>query len=418
MRTVIYILSFIFLISGCTGQRKTSSKSDNNEVSNIIDLTAGFNNIQSVSLSEIADSITFIPFETTSRSLMREGQKYMHFSSKYIFYYDKYYNWDGSYAGSIGRRGSGPYEEPEGVNNLLFKDNHFYSKGSKFIEYDLSGKPTGKIRYLYAAREFESTNFLRGGAEFFTVENYFAVYDYPTTIYFFNTDFETVSSREVFQADSLPPYTPRLGYSKYITHYKDKILFYNFINDTIFYVTETGLEPQWIVSFSDKLRLPTQTILDYQNLLENMVMSRISGGSLENSEIVQLTDNKHKVVAVYETESHVVFFMTEIITFAESRGKTPPKPYIIYYDKNNGKTIRVKGNGFVDDLLGMDFFYPELGIFEGKMITYIWPHELHDYIEKCKESGREVNPQLIALSKKLKPDDNPVLIVAHLKKEV
>jgi len=416
MRTVIYILSFMFLISGCTGQRKTSSKSDNNEVSNIIDLTAGFNNIQTVKLSEIADSVTFIPFETTPQSLMGLGQRNIRFTTKFIFFIEKYFNWDGNYLGSIIKKGPGPFEEVDG-GKLLYKDNHFYSKGSKFIEYDLNGKPTGKVKYLYNSREFESNDFLRMGVEFFTVGDNFAIYNYPTTMYYFNKDFETVSSRVVFQADSLPPRTSRIGYSKYITDYKDKILFYNFINDTIFYVTDNGLEPRWIVSFDHPLRLSTNVILDSYNLLANLEIVMRSG-SIENSELIQLTDNKHEVMSVYETESHLFFLMTEIIQFAEPRGKTPPEPYIIYYDKNTGKSTRVKGNGFSDDLLGMDFFYPQLGIFEGKMITYIWPYELFDYIEKYKEKGREVNLQLIALSKKLKPDDNPVLIVAHLKKEV
>jgi len=50
------------------------------------------------------------------------------------------------------------------------------------------------------------------------------------------------------------------------------------------------------------------------------------------------------------------------------------------------------------------------------MITYIWPFELLDYIDECQAKGREVNPQLIALSKKINREDNPVLILVHLKK--
>ena len=107
--------------------------------------------------------------------------------------------------------------------------------------------------------------------------------------------------------------------------------------------------------------------------------------------------------------------LQEIIQYAEIRKLTPPDPYIVYYDKNSGKITRVKGKGFVDDLLGMELFYPQLGIFNEKMISYIWPFELLEYIEECKEKGREVNSQLLALSKKIKPEDNPILILVHLK---
>ena len=413
MRTLIHTVLFVLLFVSCTG--RSSSKIESNDVGNIIDLTAGFNNMQSIRLSEIADSVTFIPFETTSKSLMGMGQKNIRFSPQYIYYYADYFDWKGKYCGSIIKKGNGPFEEPES-GMLLFKDNHFYSKGSKFIEYDITGKPTGKVRSLYSAKEFEANNFLRYGAEFFAVGENFAVYDYPITIYFFNRNFETVSSRIVTKVDSLKPRYHRMGDSRFITYYKDKAFFYNFMNDTIFHVTDTGLEPQWVVSFNDLKRLPTQVILNYGELLVSILNTMRSGGSMENTELIRLAENKHKVIAAYETESYVFFLMTEIIFSAKSRGKTPPEPYIICYDKKIRKTIRVKGKGFVDDLLGMDFFYPQLGIFDEKMITYIWPYELLDYIEECKSRGHEVNPKLIALSKKIKQDDNPILILAHLKK--
>ena len=110
------------------------------------------------------------------------------------------------------------------------------------------------------------------------------------------------------------------------------------------------------------------------------------------------------------------FQMTEIRQLAESRGLKPTEPYIVLFDKRTGKTVRVKGNGFVDDILGMDTFYPQLGVFDEKLITYIWPFQLLDYIKECKDSGREVNSQLLTLSKKVKEDDKPILILAHLKK--
>ena len=168
MRTLIYILLFLFLLVGCTGQGKETSEKV--EISNTIDLAAGFDNIQTVKLSEIADSVTFVPFETTSQSLMGVGQRsVMSFSHSYIFYFNMSFDWTGKYWGAIVKRGQGPYEEVEGGGTLLYKDNHFYSKGSKFIEYDMTGKPTGKVRNLYAARESGANDFLRWGTAFSSV---------------------------------------------------------------------------------------------------------------------------------------------------------------------------------------------------------------------------------------------------------
>jgi len=65
----------------------------------------------------------------------------------------------------------------------------------------------------------------------------------------------------------------------------------------------------------------------------------------------------------------------------------------------------------------MNLFYPKNGIFEEKLISSIWPYELLDYIEECRKAGRDINPQLLALSIIIKDDDNPILILVHLKKK-
>ena len=411
MKHYIFVI-IIFLFVGCTG--RTPVATETKEISNVIDLNSGLKNIQAIRLSEIADSITFIPFETPPKSIQGQGQKNIIFSDRYIFFYDKYYDWTGKYLGSIGRRGNGPFEEPEGVNKLLFADNHFYSKGSKFIEYDITGKPTGKKRNLY---DKDYIGFLTMGTDFFSTGNHFAVFDYPSTIYFFDKNFEIVSSRIITEVDSVKTFYNPIGSSNYVTYYKENILFYNFMNDTIFYISDTDLKSKWVVSFDGTLRLPTEAILNARELIGEMTTVLRSGTrALGNAELVKLTDNKHKVESVYETESYLFFRMAEISFFAELRGKQSPNPYIVYYDKRTGKTVRTKEKGFVDDLLGMDFFFPQLGVFDEKMITYIWPHELLDYIDECRERGRDVNPQLMALSKKIALDDNPILILAHLKK--
>ena len=71
-------------------------------------------------------------------------------------------------------------------------------------------------------------------------------------------------------------------------------------------------------------------------------------------------------------------------------------------------------SGFFDDLMGMNFFYPE-NIYDEKLISYIWPHELLDFIEESKKKGLTVNPKMLALSKTIKPDDNPIIVFVHLK---
>ena len=417
MKMKLHLMFVLFILgTSCAGNNNESNKNIhiNNEISKTIDLTVAFENIQTVKLSEMVDSVIFIPFETTRQSLMGQGQRNIKFSPIYIYYYGMYFDWNGKYGGTIIKKGQGPYEEVDG-GTLAYNNHHFYSKGAKFIEYDITGKPTGKVRNLYASREFGENDFLRGGIDFSSIEENFVIYNYPSTIYIIDRAFETVYSKVVTEVDSLLFIADRIGNSKHISYYKDNVLFYNFMNDTIFYVTNSGLNPQWIVSLDDKLKLSTYVHLNIRKLLRDAMLAMGSGNSIENTELIKLTDNKHKVTEVYETESYLFFVMTEIVMLPAPRNKQLTEPYLIYFDKKTGKTIRVN-KGFEDDILGMDFFFPHLGIYDEKLITFIWPFELFEYIEKCNSRGREVNPQLIELSKKIEPDDNPVLILVHLKK--
>ena len=407
-------LFIVFLLTSCMG--RTSTTIDNEEISNIIDLSAGLENIQTVRLSDIADSVTFLPLETTRESLL--GGLGSSFSSQFIFCGNKYFDWNGKYLGSIGSRGNGPFEETDGVWGMIFSNNHFYSKGRKFIEYDITGKPTGKVRNLdVGATDMNSKHpkFLWSSG-LFTVGDHFAIYDYPTTVYFINKNFETISSRVVFKADTLPPSLQPVANRAFQTRYKDNVLFYNYINDTIFYIKDLGLEPQWVVSIDGSSWLSNETILNIDMLVYKAVKASQGGLSFEDTELIRSFENKQKVMAVYETELYLFFYMTEVVFFPIPRGKQSAEPYIVLYEKRTGNTIRVKGKGFVDDLLGLDFFFPNSDAYDNQLITSVWPHEIHDYIDECKDKGREVNPRLLALSKQVKAEDNPVLIFVHLKK--
>ena len=412
----ISLFLLFLLFGGCTGKKPATIIVEEEQKSNIINLDDAFEVIKEIRLSDIADSVSFLPLETKSNCLVRSFAFSFTTSSIYnapVGYFD----WTGKYWGKIIRVGQGPYEEAgDGAyGRVLFKDNHYYSKASKLIEYDSKGSPTGKVMNLYAEREFSDNDKFRNGVEFFVAGKNLAIFGYPDKMYFINPDnFETISTRIISMSDTvLPPIWIQPVGGNFITFYKDKTVFYNFMNDTIFYVTDDGLEPQWIVNFTDK-RLPSEFVFRFGDLLADIGRIFRSGNSLDNSELVRLSDNKHYVAGAFETEQYVFFRMNEMIQFHERRGKEPPVPYIALFDKNTGETVRVKGSGFVDDLMGMDHFYPDK-IFDEKMISYIWPHELLDFIEESQKNGHTVNPKMLALSKTIDADDNPIIIFVHLK---
>ena len=424
MYKIIYSLIIMPFLLCCTGGKKAAMEANIEvaENSRVINMNDAFKDIREIRLSDIADSVSFLPLETTQSSLVRSVNLFR-FSSSLIIYYSGVFDWTGNFRGNIVKRGQGPYEEPEG-GNLLFHNNHFYSKGSKLIEYNNNGSPTGKVRSLYERRKFSNNDELRAGVEFFSAGKNLAIYDCPNRIYFINTDFEIIGSRLVVGPDTLVQNERRSYTGKnFVTYYKDKTIFYNFMNDTIFYVTENGLEPQWVVNFSGSQRLSTEALLMNNNTFweEELKMLKSGMTNFENTKRVLLFDNKHIINGSFETDNYILFPVQQLTPLPDARKKENKAPFIVIFDKSNHQTFRVKGDGFVDDLTGLagmngkNYFFPSQGIFDEKMIHAVWPFEILDFVKECGDAGRTVNPRLLDFSKTLDPEDNPVLLLVHLK---
>jgi len=416
----LFILSFLF---SCTSEKK-STKEEPSEIAdknnNIINIDDAFSDIREIRLSEIADSVSFLPLETTQNGLI-PGYNFR-FSPFFIFHFDGHFDWTGKYIGSIVKRGQGPYEEVEG-GSVLFHNNHYYSKGAKLIEYDNTGSPTGKVRRLYESRKFSENDKFRASVEFFSAGKNLAVYNYPNYVHFINTDFEIINSILVSGVDSSKADWNPTG-KNYITYYKDKIVFYNFMNDTIFYIADDRLEPQWIVNFNGDQRLSNKALLTHTSVRMQDVLEVIKSGiSPDNTLNVKLFDKKHIAYGAFETERNIFFPMQELTPLSKQRGKEGKSPYIVIFDKSSHKTFRVKGDGFVDDLTGLNgmkgrnFFYPANYFYDEKMIHAVWPFEILDFVKESQDAGRAVNPRLLELSKTLDVDDNPILILVHLKRK-
>ena len=174
---------------------------------------------------------------------------------------------------------------------------------------------------------------------------------------------------------------------------------------------DTDMTPKWIVDLDSEIKVP----IEYLARQGELIREALRNTTFENSELVKITNKKIVVKSVYETYQHIFLLWSETIPFAVPRNKEPAIPQIAFYNKSTGKTTAVKGNGFTDDILGMDYFYPNCGAYVDKLIKTIWPFELHDYIDECRSNGKKVHPKLLELAKKVKPEDNPVIFMAHLK---
>ena len=143
---------------------------------------------------------------------------------------------------------------------------------------------------------------------------------------------------------------------------------------------------------------------------ENVVKSKA-----ENSELAQLIDDKKWVSHAYESERYVLMSWVNLKAFSGWRG-LKEESHLAFYDKRSGKTIAVAGDGLIDDIDGGMMFYPSLGVCDGAMVYSVWPFELKEYIQEKKAKGEAVSDRLIALADSLDDEQNPILVIAHLKK--
>lgn len=337
---LLICLTGLFLASSCGGQQAPAQNIPGNE----IHLTEAYLNPRTVLLSELVDSVSFIALENNGINV--SSIQLLRFSDYCIFAYDKFFDWNGKYLGTIGRPGRGPLEIPWPVSDAVYTDGYFYSMSSKLLQYDLTGKATGKVRNFYVDMSMDGKGMLRNSAGFIPAGENFIVYEYPDSVYFIDRDFEIIGSRSVFEVN-FPPFTKVAD--TYTSSYGDTAVFYNFMNDTIFHASNTRFEPKWIVRFSEELRPANDLFIEMRQL----AMDAVSSGNIENSELRRRSKGKQIVTAVYETDDYLFLPMKELAFFMEVK----PDPYLAYFVKSTGETIRVQGNGFEDDLLGLDYFF-------------------------------------------------------------
>ena len=380
---------------------------------NIIHLSTAIKNVrEEMMLSELVDSVSYVPLETKSNCMLGNTQR-LTFSPQYIFYSNYCFDWNGRFLFRIGNQGQGACEDIYAhVAEIVYLNNHFYGNASKIIEYDDRGKCTGKELSWYAQKTMDTAPVGRmvNKVCFAPAGENLMFYNSPDTVYFINTDYEFVAKRSMMPWNR-KGIAPSMESVKYTSYYKDTTLFYNFYTDTVFTVTPTSLIPRWVVELDEELRFPTRYL--YEDGLLSEAFKCWESGNLENAKMIKLLDHKYMVSGVFETERFVFLLVYESMPFRELRKVPDTPPLIAIYNKRTGETFAVKQ--VVDDLGGMKAFFPSWGAYNEKLLATIWPYKLKEFIEEEQSAGRTVAPQILNLMKRVREDDNPILIIANLK---
>ena len=412
MRMILILGAMILGFTACSNKKTV----DPNPVvrDNIIHLSTAIKNVrEEMMLSELVDSVSYIPLETNPNCMLGNYQR-LTFSPQYIFYSNYCFDWNGQFLFRIGSQGQGACEDIYvHVADIVYLNNHFYGNASKIIEYDDRGKCTGKELSWFTQKTMDTApvGHLVNQVCFAPAGENLMFYNSPDTVYFINTDYEFVAKRSMMPWNR-KGIAPSMGSVKYTSYYKDTTLFYNFYTDTVFTVTPTSLIPRWVVELDEELRFPTQYL--YEDGLFSDAFKCWESGNLENAKMIKMLDHKYIVSGVFETEHFVFLSVYEYMAYWELRKLPKPPLLTAIYNKRTGETFAVKQ--IIDDLGGMKTFFPSWGAYNEKLLATIWPYKLKEFIEEEQSAGRAVAPQILNLMQRVREDDNPVLIIAHLKK--
>ena len=268
-------------------------KSNNNSMEckkdNIIQLASAAQKPQSVKLSEIADSISFLPLD--SRHLIGEARTTV--SDKYLFIGSSVFDWEGKYLFEIGQRGIGAGEEIF-LHTIINIDSSFYSMGDKLIAYNSKGKYNGKE---YSVLDIHPLDIGRADTNM--------VICTLDTLFFFSQNLHLLKTKRV--VPDWPEKSTMMSYNRnlrFFTENMDSVLYYNYINDTIYRVLASSIQPRWVIDLADE-KIPLKYLLGNEMKRLGVGAKYFNNNNLSDWEYLQETDNKIRVFSVFESKNYV-----------------------------------------------------------------------------------------------------------------
>ena len=426
MKKVFYYLSILLVFNACS-----TSTEKVVEEKNVIHLAEAIDNPVKINLSEIVDSIVFVPI-SSKEAFIRDPQL-ISYSKPYLMVYPgSIFNMQGQFVGSIGSIGQGPGEECniDGYNNFYDEQqNNFYTIGYKIIQFDKERKFTGKevqITFRDKTNGDKLTKGLSSPYAFLRSGKYNVVINFPDSAFWINEDLQIVKKVRLIPED-LFSNSPggRISMPYTFSTNNDTTIFFNCFTDKLYSVTEDGINERWKINIG-KAKADNRCFLNYEKeLIEDEMLKIIRSSSrdissmktiAENSKLAELIDGKKWIGRAWETDRYVMMYWKDLLAFPEFRtGKN--LTYWAVYDKRTKETKAV--SYLKNDMDGCVDFSPSsaiIGINDGVLMTAVWPYAVYSYVQRKKEKGESVDPRLEELLVDYDEEDNPILVLAYLKK--
>ena len=245
MKKISYYLSFLIIFNACSNGTK-----DVIEEKNVIHLSEAIANPVKMNLSEIVDSIKFVPI--SSKEHFIRGSQLISYSKPYLIAFPGgVYNMQGEFVGFVESVGDGPGQEVGSSYFSTYYDENkdlFYTKGDKIIQFDKNRKFTGKeVRIAYRNKKGHTLPEGLHSAYFFLRSGeYNVIINYPDSAYWMDENLQIVKRQRLIP-EGLFLNSPGGGFLVEYNHftYNDTTFLFNCFTDELCTVTEEGITRKW-----------------------------------------------------------------------------------------------------------------------------------------------------------------------------
>ena len=350
-------------------------------------------------LSDIADSVRFIPLETTDASLLnRIIRGGLLKSSKYWFLYSykSVYQFtdNGKFVRTIGSRGNGPGEYTSvaciDINETL---GHIYilSPGKNINVYDME---TGVYLYTRKAPSFSSWAFAMINDSVSACFQYNLNGQEKNRILVANANGDTIKAfprSDLFEIKT--DYVSLLHFDddRYMFHYKDMVCYKEYYNDTLFVVTSDSLNPRYIFDLG-KFSIPTECRPEVLGF---------------DKKAFKETSSSYIRTQALETDNWI--FMP--YSYWQIESTSIDDMHLLIYNKSKKESFEVRNGAIINDICGKINipFCPQNVVNSNILVSLLSAEKIFEMAEE--------NPSILEHPsfKRLSEDDNPILIAVYLK---
>jgi hypothetical protein len=392
---ILFTLSIIALLSTQCSSNKNSHQADESTVSDKI-VTQILHFPESgdgyLRASYFADTLIYIPLETTEESLLDYALRQVWIDSSFILVNSRksglfLFQKDGKFLKQIGKKGRGPGEYGNIFHFEVILDTIYVSSTGRrgFLRYTFDGTFCDEIKLNYQPVYFSTTPDQKLAC--YNIDEgkiflYNSVYTAPDTIV---VEYGVTKGRYMWTYSDLD--------FTYLQKYSDGLLFYDYRSDTVWNITNNRKEPVFIINMKNKLPFDKQIEFCNGNLQEWKLM-------VESYQLVHIRPLS-SCILVFQKHWYKGWYDA------------------IYVDNTKtGETKRFNKNFIWDDIVSQEAINVTNYLYSPDFLVARFYPPVKD-LKQDKDNNKGVPSQKwLDQMKTVKEDDNPILVLIKIKKNL